>query len=91
MRDEQSELRAVFTRALTTFDPKPLAVVTSRENAGWAAAQDRIGALSTDSIRWTAEATHVGLLDDTAGTRDSVRAITAVITEARAGSPLAVG
>ena len=96
LRDEQSELRAVFTQpqSLTTFDPKPLAVVTSSENAdgtaGWAAAQDRIAALSTNSIRWTADTTHVGLLDDTAGTPDSVRAITAVITAARTGSPLAV-
>ena len=95
MRDEQSQLRDVFAQAqaLTTFDPKPLAVVTARENAdgttGWAAAQDRMAALSTNSSHWVADTTHVGLLDDTAGSSDSVRAITAVVTAVRTGAPLA--
>jgi pimeloyl-ACP methyl ester carboxylesterase len=94
MRDEQSELRTVFTQAqaLTTFDPKPLAVVTARENAdgtkGWAAAQDRMAALSTNSTHWTADTTHVGLLDDATGSQDSVRAITAVVSAIRTGTPL---
>ena len=95
MRDEQAQLLAVFAQAqaLTTFDPKPLAVVTARENAdgtkGWAAAQDRMAALSTNSTHWTADTTHVGLLDDAAGSTDSVRAITAVVTAVRTGTPLA--
>jgi pimeloyl-ACP methyl ester carboxylesterase len=95
MRDEQAQLRNVFTQAqaLTTFDPKPLAVVTAGENAngtkGWAAAQDRMAALSTNSTHWTADTTHVGLLDDAAGSADSVRAITAVVTAVRTGAPLA--
>ncbi len=94
MRDEQSQLRNVFTQAqdLTTFDPKPLAVVTARENAdgtkGWAAAQDRMAALSTNSTHWTAETTHVGLLDDATGSTGSVRAITAVVTAVRTGTAL---
>ena len=73
MRDEQAQLLAVFpqAQALTSFDPKPLAVVTARENAdgtkGWAAAQDRMAALSTNSTHWTADTTHVGLLDDADG------------------------
>ncbi len=92
MRDEQSQLRNVFTQAqaLTTLDPKPLAVVTARENAdgtkGWAAAQDRMAALSTNSTHWTADTTHVGLLDDADGSTDSVRAITAVVTAVRTGA-----
>ena len=96
LRDEQAQLRAVFTQAqaLTTFDPKPLAVVTASENAddtlGWVAAQDRMAALSTNSIQWVAETTHVGLLDDANGSTHSVRAITAVVTAVRTGSPLAV-
>jgi pimeloyl-ACP methyl ester carboxylesterase len=95
MRDELSELRAVFTQAqaLTTFDPKPLAVVTASENAdetlGWAAAQDRMAELSTNSTHWVADTTHVGLLDDASGSTDSVRAITAVVTAVRTGTPLA--
>ena len=86
MRDEQAQLRVVFTQAqaLTTFDPKPLAVVTARENAdgtkGWAAAQDRMAALSTNSTHWIADTTHVGLLDDATGSTNSVRAITDVVT-----------
>ncbi|MGH8895134.1 MAG: alpha/beta hydrolase, partial [Actinomycetes bacterium] len=94
MRDEQSQLRDVFAQAqaLTTFDPKPLAVVTARENAdgtkGWAAAQDQMAALSTNSSHWVADTTHVGLLDDAAGSVESVRAITEVVTAVRTGSPL---
>ncbi len=96
MRDEQAGLQAVFTQAqaLRTFDPKPLAVVTARENAdgtnGWAAAQDRMAALSTNSTHWVADTTHVGLLDDASGSTDSVRAITAVVTAVRTGTSLAV-
>jgi pimeloyl-ACP methyl ester carboxylesterase len=95
MRDEQSQLRAVFAQAqaLTTFDSKPLAVVTARENAdgttGWTAAQDRLAALSTNSTHWVADTTHVGLLDDAAGSTDSIRAITTVVAAVRTGSPLA--
>jgi pimeloyl-ACP methyl ester carboxylesterase len=95
LRDEHSQLRALFTQAqaLTTFDRKPLAVVTSRENAdgtvGWTAAQNQMAALSTNSSHWVADTTHVGLLDDAAGVTDSVRAVTAVVTAVRTGSPLA--
>jgi pimeloyl-ACP methyl ester carboxylesterase len=94
MRDEQSQLRNVFTQAqaLATFDPKPLAVVTARANAddtkGWAAAQDRMAALSSNSTHWTADTTHVGLLDDTSGVPNSVRAISAVVSAVRTGTPL---
>jgi pimeloyl-ACP methyl ester carboxylesterase len=95
MRDEQAQLPKVFrqAQALTSFDPKPLAVVTARENAddtlGWAAAQDRMATLSTNSVHWTADTTHVGLLDDGAGSTNSVRAITAVVTAVRTGTPVA--
>jgi pimeloyl-ACP methyl ester carboxylesterase len=95
MRDEQAQLLNVFAQAqaLTTFDPKPLAVVTAAENAngtkGWAAAQDRMAALSTNSTHWVADTTHVGLLDDAAGSTDSIRAITEVVTSVRTGTPLA--
>jgi pimeloyl-ACP methyl ester carboxylesterase len=94
MRDELAQLRDVFTQAqaLTTFDPKPLAVVTARENAdgttGWTAAQDHMVALSTNSSHWVADTTHVGLLDDEAGSVNSVRAISDVVTAVRTGSPL---
>jgi pimeloyl-ACP methyl ester carboxylesterase len=95
MREEQAQLPKVFrqAQALTSFDPKPLAVVTASENAdgtkGWAAAQDRMAALSRNSTHWVADTTHVGLLDDTDGSSNSVRAITAVVTAVRTGTPLA--
>jgi pimeloyl-ACP methyl ester carboxylesterase len=97
MRDEQAQLRNVFTQAqaLTTFDPKPLAVVTARENAdgtkGWSTAQNHLAALSINSTRWVADTTHVGLLDDKAGSANSIRAITAVVTAVRTGAPLTSG
>ena len=95
MRDEQAQLPKLFrqAQALTSFEPKPLAVVTARENAdgtrGWAAAQDRMATLSTNSTHWTVDTTHVGLLDDTDGSTHSVRAITAVVTAVRTGTPMA--
>jgi pimeloyl-ACP methyl ester carboxylesterase len=95
MREEQSQLRSVFrqAQALTTFDPKPLAVVTARENAdgtrGWAAAQARMAQLSSNSTHWVADTTHVGLLADRDGSGESVRAITSVVTAVRTGDPLA--
>ena len=95
MRDEHSRLRDTFTRAqaLTTFDPKPLAVVTSGQNAngttGWAAAQDQMAALSTNSTHWTADTSHVGLLDDAVGSTNSICAIGAVVAAVRTGAPLA--
>jgi pimeloyl-ACP methyl ester carboxylesterase len=94
MRDEQAQLLNVFTQAqaLTTFGSKPLAVVTASENAdstkGWAAAQDRMAELSTNSTHWTADTTHVGLLDDATGSIHSIRAITAVVTAVRTGAPV---
>jgi hypothetical protein len=79
-------------QALTSVGAKPLAVVTARENAegtkGWAAAQDRLAGLSTNSTHWVADTSHVGLLDDTHGAAHSVRAITAVVTAARTGTPV---
>jgi pimeloyl-ACP methyl ester carboxylesterase len=95
MRDEHSQLRDVFTQAqaLTTFDPKPLAVVTASGNAdgttGWTQAQNEMANLSTNSSHWVADTTHVGLLDDKAGSSESVRAITEVVAAVRTGSPLA--
>jgi pimeloyl-ACP methyl ester carboxylesterase len=95
MRDEHSRLRDTFAQAqaLTTFDPKPIAVVTSGQNAngttGWAAAQDQLAALSTNSTHSTVDTSHVGLLDDTLGSTNSIRAIGAVVTAVRTGSPLA--
>lgn len=94
MAAEQAQLRIVFAQAqaLTSLGAKPLAVVTAESNAtgtrGWSASQDRLAELSTNSTHWTADTTHVGLLDDVAGAAHSVRAITAVVTAVRSGSPV---
>ncbi len=80
-RDELSVLPTLFTQAqaLTTLGSTPLVVVTASENAedteGWAAAQDRMAALSTDSEHLTAPASHQGLVDDDLGAAASVSAI----------------
>ena len=94
MAAEQAQLRIVFAQAqaLTSFRTKPLAVVTAESNAtgtrGWTASQNQLAQLSTNSTHWTADTTHVGLLDDVAGAAHSVRAITAVVTAVRTGSPV---
>jgi pimeloyl-ACP methyl ester carboxylesterase len=95
LRAEHSRLLDVFAQAqaLTTFGAKPLAVVTSSENAngtaGWTAAQDEMAALSTNSTHRIADTSHVGLLDDAVGSTNSIRAIDAVVAAVRTGSLLA--
>jgi pimeloyl-ACP methyl ester carboxylesterase len=87
-RDELSRLPVVFTQAqsLTSLGDRPLAVLTSseqRETEGWAEAQDRIAALSTNTLHRTVEATHAGVIEDSHGSTESVRAIAAVIQAVR--------
>ena len=93
-RDEISMVPRVFEQAqdLTTLGSRPLAVVTASENLGdegWPAAQDRLAALSTDSLHTVAESSHAGVVDDSDGAAESVRAITAVVHAVSTGSALA--
>lgn len=95
-RDEQSMLPQLFTQAqaLSTFNAKPLAVVTASETLatdGWAAAQDRLAALSTNSVHWTTDSTHAGLLEDQHDAAGSVRAVNDVIAAVRTGLPVDAG
>lgn len=57
MNDEWSELPTAFTqaKALTTFGATPLFVLTAGQGqeAGWAAAQDKLALLSTNSVHRT--------------------------------------
>ena len=83
-RDELAVVPELFEQAqsLTTLGHRPLAVVTasdSLEGDGWAAAQDLVAALSTNSIHWTADSTHAGLLEDERPAAESVRAIADVV------------
>ena len=91
-RDEHSQLPAALTqaKALTDFGGKPLAVVTAGEGqqAGWSAAQDRMAALSTNSVHRVAPATHMSLLSDKSDSTYSVRAIADVVRSVRTRSPL---
>ncbi len=94
-RDEVSVLRRLFTQAqaLTTFDARPLAVLTASASStgteGWDGAQDQLAALSTNSVRRTVDSTHEGLLEDVRPAAASVRSIKEVISSVRTGTPLA--
>jgi len=78
-------------QALTTFGNQPLAVVTATESlqktGGWAAAQNRLAALSTASVHQVVDSTHTGLLEDRHGSAGSVAAIDRVIATVRSNSP----
>jgi hypothetical protein len=56
---------------------------------GWSTAQDELAALSTNSSHRIVDTTHVGVLVTTAGSDNSIRAITDVITAIRSGDHLA--
>ena len=93
-RDEISVLPEIFAQAqaLTTFDDRPLAVltasVTSTGTDGWVEAQHQLAALSGNAVQRTVDSTHEGLLEDAHPAAESVRAITEVVTCARTGTPL---
>lgn len=93
VRDEQSVIPELFrqAQALTTFHANPLAVVTASQTlktGGWAAAQQRLAALSTNCIHRMSDSTHAGLLEDQHGSADSVRAINDIIASVRTGARL---
>jgi pimeloyl-ACP methyl ester carboxylesterase len=93
-RDEFAELRTVFRqdKALTSLGGKPLFVLSGDvgELSGWAAAQEKLAGLSTNSVHQTARgATHAGLLEDRNYAAVSGRAIGAVVRSVRTGGPLA--
>jgi hypothetical protein len=67
-------------------------VVTASENLstqGWPAAQDRLAALSSDSVHSVARASHAGMLEDPVGAEASTTAITAVVHAVATGAPVA--
>jgi pimeloyl-ACP methyl ester carboxylesterase len=74
-------------QALTTFGDRPLAVLTASESAqgteGWTAAQNRLAALSTRSVKRVVDSSHVGLLEDQRGAAASVAAIDHVVAALR--------
>ena len=94
LRDEVAETSTALTQAaeLETLDDRPLAVVTavSGAQAGWAAQQDDLATLSTDSVhRVMPRATHQSLLDDQGDAAESSDAIRDVVESVRTARPLA--
>jgi hypothetical protein len=91
-RDEFSTYHEAFrqAQALTTLGGKPLVVLTATvgQQAGWAAAQDRLATLSSNSSHRLAHATHTALLDEQRRAEISVRAIDDVVQSVRTGAPV---
>lgn len=93
-RDEFAELPTVLRqdKALTSLGGKPLFVLTADlgQQSGWTAAQNRLAALSTNSVHQTTHgATHAALLEDRNYAAVSSRAIQAVVRSVRTSGPLA--
>ena len=90
-RIEFLQLPTVFNEAKTlrSLHGKPLAVLTASvgQVRGWAAAQDKLAQLSTNSTHHTvAGATHEALLEDATFAGATSRAITEVVGRVRIGS-----
>jgi pimeloyl-ACP methyl ester carboxylesterase len=94
VRDEFSEIRTAMTQAnmLTSLGDRPLVVVTAVKGAedGWAAAQDNLAALSTNSVhRVLPDVTHSMLTANQTAAAQSSQAILDVVNTIRTGQPLA--
>lgn len=94
-RDELSMIPRVFeeSQSLTTLGHRPLVVLTASENLdteGWSAAQDRLAALSSDSVHRGVRSSHAGMVEDPDGSDASVAAINAVARSVRTGAPVSL-
>ena len=92
-RDEFAQLPTVFRqdKALTSLGGKPLFVLSADvgQMSGWSAAQEKLAALSTNSVHETTHgATHAALLEDRNYAAISSRAIDAVVRSVRTDGPL---
>ena len=88
-RVEFAELRTVFeqTKELRSLGNKPLYVLSAGtgSQAGWAPAQSKLAALSSNAVQRTvADATHAAFLDDKRFAGASSQAIRAVVRAVRA-------
>jgi pimeloyl-ACP methyl ester carboxylesterase len=93
VRDEFSQIRTTMTEAqsLTTLGDRPLVVLTALKDAegGWTAAQDKLAALSTNSVhRRQANADHAMLVEQQSTATQSSQAIRDVVNAVRTGTPL---
>lgn len=92
-RDEFAMLRDTLREAgeLKSLGNRPLAVVTAgaEDQTGWLAAQERLPALSTNSVHYVLpNATHVSLIEKETDAAVSSQTILDVVASARTGSPL---
>jgi pimeloyl-ACP methyl ester carboxylesterase len=92
-RDEIARYRDAMRQAreVTSLGGKPLVVVTATvgESKGWAAAQEKLAALSTDAVHLTATASHEGVLDSERGVASAVDGIVRALTAVRTGRSVA--
>jgi hypothetical protein len=92
-RVEFAELRTVFeqTKELRSLGKKPLYGLTAGtgSQAGWADAQAKLAALSTNAVQRTVDdATHAAFLDDKRFAAESSEAIRAVVRAVRERTPV---
>jgi pimeloyl-ACP methyl ester carboxylesterase len=92
-RVEFAELRTVFeqTKGLRSLGKKPLYVLSAGtgSQAGWAPAQAKLAALSSNAVQRTVDdATHEALLDDKRFAAESSQAIQAVVRAVRGRTPV---
>jgi pimeloyl-ACP methyl ester carboxylesterase len=93
VRDEFSQIRTTMTEAqgLTTLGDRPLIVLTAEKDAqgGWIAAQDKLAALSTNSVHRTlTNADHAMLTEQQATAAQSAQAIRDVVDAIRTATRL---
>jgi pimeloyl-ACP methyl ester carboxylesterase len=72
-------------REVTSLGGKPLVVLTATvgESKGWAAAQDKLAALSTNSLHLRATSSHEGVLDSERGVATAVDGIVRAVAALR--------
>jgi pimeloyl-ACP methyl ester carboxylesterase len=93
VRDEFSQIRTTMSeaQALTTLGDRPLVVLTAEKDAegGWFDAQDKLAALSTNSVHRTlANADHEMLVSQQATAAESGQGIRDVVNAVRTGTPV---
>ncbi len=93
VRDDVVGLQDALDQAqtLTTLGDKPLVVVTAEEDAhdGWLPLQEKMGALSTNSVhRVIPDATHTSLIEEEGDAANAIQAILDVVEAVRSGATL---
>jgi pimeloyl-ACP methyl ester carboxylesterase len=91
--DEFAEANRAMQQAssLTSLHGKPLIVLTADEGVSddqWQTKQDRMAALSTNSLHRHADATHDSLISDEADSAAASRAISDIVAAVRTSRPL---